>query len=838
MIGERYELLEVIGHGGMGTVHRGRDVKTDTFVAIKELKPEIVQLDPSIVERFEREGEALRRLDHPNIVKMLGTVAENNTHYLIMEYVSGGTLGDLMCDPLSIEKILDLALDIADALTRAHRLKILHRDIKPANVLLAEDGTPRLTDFGVARMEDRTRVTEAGVIVGTYSYLSPEAINGEELDERTDIWAFGVMLYEMLTGKRPFEDDSVGAIINAILNQPVPDILEHRADIPPVLGNLVSRMLEKDRTQRINSARIVGAELEAIIRGVEPSEIDSDIRQKAVDGGRFDTPTPRIPQNTTLRHHGLVSVGTDPESGEEVYVIRKKSARVLDFATFGFLLLLIGIIAAIVLMRGHGRQNETAPSVEPVAAGETMVLVAGFEAVGTAERDVARFIYDNLEINLEPLPFSQIRIRVYPEIFHTDDEAEAAAEATGAAVVIWGNYDDESIIANVQVGVTDDFNYIEMPIDILRRTANVRIRLTNERTQSLASEVLGVIGVLYGADGNAYDFMRTIAILDTLDVESGEIISSGVSGYVHDYYQLYLQDTEAALVAMQDAISLDASNPLLYILLSVSQTRLGDNENAARSAGTAQRLGPSNWSIPYVMLATSMMNPNDALGYMSQSLELRPDDWYIMSTRASIYYLRGDYDLAQADLDAAIGMNPTANMPYVYSALIAMREARVRDTQALINTIVEEYPDPTIMNRVVSATFGDQPGFYTTVIEAFGYLIIGQFDIALRVIEDSESLPEQVPDLYFLQGMAQCELEQYDESVASFSRSVELDGSFGLAWLMLASASQRAGDIDAANQILDQLSTAATSMENLPPEGTQYLDFIRDGSIGCDTLFR
>lgn len=216
-IGNRYEIQDgdnnILGVGGMGTVYNGIDTVTNDPVAIKELKLEVLHGSPEILERFEREADALRVLNHPNIVKVLASIAEDDHHYIVMEYVTGGSLRDLIqsSGSLSIERVLEFSLDLADALTRAHRLKIIHRDIKPANVMIAEDGTPRLTDFGVARIDQKTRMTETGMVVGTLSYLSPEALDGSKPDERQDIWAFGIMLYEMLTGTRPFDGYRIGS---------------------------------------------------------------------------------------------------------------------------------------------------------------------------------------------------------------------------------------------------------------------------------------------------------------------------------------------------------------------------------------------------------------------------------------------------------------------------------------------------------------------------------------------------------------------------------------------------------------------------------------------------
>ncbi|MCB9421233.1 MAG: serine/threonine protein kinase [Ardenticatenaceae bacterium] len=263
----RFVQEEPFAMGGMGTLYRGQDLSTGKIVAIKRLKSELVAYSPETVTRFFREGEALRQLNHPNIVKILAMVEDKEHPVIIMEHISGGDLQQLLDNesPLPLLRVLDIGLEIADALTRAHHLNILHRDIKPANVLLAADGTTRLIDFGIARLEQReTRITRTGEIIGTIAYLSPEVFRGEELDARSDIWAFGILLYELLAGRPPFTGGQMAATLMAILNDPIPDLVQYRPDTPHELVTLIEQMLIKDREQRIDSMRLVAAKLEKI----------------------------------------------------------------------------------------------------------------------------------------------------------------------------------------------------------------------------------------------------------------------------------------------------------------------------------------------------------------------------------------------------------------------------------------------------------------------------------------------------------------------------------------------------------------------------------------------
>jgi len=320
LIAERFAIEKLIGQGGMGEVYLGRDEQTGEPVAIKRLKPELLAADPDIVTRFVQEGDALRQLHHPNIVRMLAAATHNLTYYLILEYVAGGSLQEYLekHGPLPISRVLEIALDLADALTRTHRLNIIHRDLKPANVLLATDGTPRLTDFGTARLLQSEGLTQSGMLVGTMAYLSPEACNGDKLDARADIWAFGALLFEMLTGHAPFRGNNIAATLKAILTEPTPDLHRLRPDVSDALADLIYRMLAKDRQQRLPSIRLAGAELEVMMSEWASGRVGdgaTEFQPFAASPHRPITPSPVAVSQT--RPHNLPT-STTPFVGREV----------------------------------------------------------------------------------------------------------------------------------------------------------------------------------------------------------------------------------------------------------------------------------------------------------------------------------------------------------------------------------------------------------------------------------------------------------------------------------------------------------------------------------------
>ena len=267
MIGQtlnnRYTITSILGEGAMGEVYLASDEQTGQQVAVKILARQLIT-NPELIQRFKREAETLRKLDHPNIVKFLDTFEYEGQYVIVMEYLEGGSLHDLIKKgPLPIERAHSITLELCDALIRSHHLNIIHRDIKPENVLLTEDGKPKLADFGVARLNEGTRMTRSGAQVGTPYYMSPEAWEGKTIDAQADIWSLGVLLFEMLAGQVPFGGDTGGAVMKKILTAPPPNLKKLRAEVPPGLVKIVARMLTRDRDKRYKTMRQVALDLES-----------------------------------------------------------------------------------------------------------------------------------------------------------------------------------------------------------------------------------------------------------------------------------------------------------------------------------------------------------------------------------------------------------------------------------------------------------------------------------------------------------------------------------------------------------------------------------------------
>lgn len=253
----------------MGEVYRATDTKLGRDVALKVLPGEMAH-DPDRLGRFRREAKVLAQLDHPNIVTIYSVEEFDGLHFLTMQLVDGQPLDRLIPqDGLPIEQIVEIGSALADALSAAHEKGIVHRDLKPANVMVSHQGRVKVLDFGLAKdirgsnLGDATMTsashTQAGVVMGTPAYMSPEQTTGRPVDHRTDIFSLGVMLHEMATGRRPFDGTSSAELISAILRDTPPSVTDLRSDLPGDLARVIRRCLEKDPRHRVQTARDVNA---------------------------------------------------------------------------------------------------------------------------------------------------------------------------------------------------------------------------------------------------------------------------------------------------------------------------------------------------------------------------------------------------------------------------------------------------------------------------------------------------------------------------------------------------------------------------------------------------
>lgn len=253
----RHKILKELGKGSMGVVYQAHDPQIDRLVALKVLRPDRVATE-EFLQRFMKEAKAIGRLSHPNIVVVYDVGEDQGTAYIAMEFVEGKPLDEIVkSESFHSEEIIDLGLQVAEALDYAHRKGIVHRDIKPSNIILQPDGQIKITDFGIARIEDpeATQQTQAGEILGTPAYMSPEQVLGQPVDGRSDLFSLGVILYELATGRRPFRGDNITTIFRNITAEDPQEPLLINPALPPELSRIVVRCLAKSPENRFGSGK-------------------------------------------------------------------------------------------------------------------------------------------------------------------------------------------------------------------------------------------------------------------------------------------------------------------------------------------------------------------------------------------------------------------------------------------------------------------------------------------------------------------------------------------------------------------------------------------------------
>ncbi len=318
VLGNRYEIIEKVGGGGMALVYKAKCKLLNRYVAVKILREEFIN-DKDLLDKFRKESQAAASLSHPNIVNIYDVGEEDEIYYIVMEYIDGKTLKEVIKEKgsLSTDEILDYSKQIALALKHAHSNNVIHRDIKPHNILVTEDGRAKVTDFGIALAATSSTITNTGSIIGSVHYFAPEQARGGYTDEKTDLYSLGIVMYEMATGKLPFEGDApVTIALKHIQEIPEPPS-NYNSSIPDGLESIIMKLIQKEQSARYSGATDLIEDLYKVKSNIDLGNIDNTLKIE-------DSPTQIIPSVTAIEMRELINSKDEIKSNNEATKKNKK----------------------------------------------------------------------------------------------------------------------------------------------------------------------------------------------------------------------------------------------------------------------------------------------------------------------------------------------------------------------------------------------------------------------------------------------------------------------------------------------------------------------------------